>query len=308
MKPLLTLAFVSAVGTLGAQSFEWDTPAKKAPAVQAKEIVVPPATDVSDMQYGQASVYTVDADGSRTAYGEVYEADQLTASHATLPLGTLLRVTNDANGRTVVLRVTDKGRECTDCLITLSEAAAKALGIVAQSEVSFERAGFSNWNPLPPASDNQLEEKGVVAAPQQLMTTVAKSAPVEVAPEPQVTFNRRPTPAVAPPSPTVPNEQEQRVATTVAKSPTVSSVTPKVPMADYAVQLAAYSNETYAKRRVTELQEQGIADVFYRVVTKPDGQVINRVYAGAYVNINEAQAAAKELEGKYKIAGIVAKM
>ena len=304
MKPLLTLLFLSAVGTLGAQSFEWDAPAQQAPAVQAKEIVVPPATDVTDLQKGQASVYAANARGSRTAYGEVYEADQLTASHASLPLGTLLRVTNEANGRTVVLRVTDKGRECSDCLITLSEGAAKELGILAQAPVSFERAGFSNWNPLPPAADSDMEEKGVVA-PQPLMATTAAATPAANAPEPQVTFSRRPTPTVAPPAPTVPDAREPVAATAVAKSPVA---TVDVPVADYAVQLAAYSNEAFAQRRVSELKEQGIADVFYRVVTKPDGQIINRVYAGAYVNLTEAQAAAKAIEGKFNIAGIVAKM
>ena len=151
MKNLLTLGLLLSGLLASAQSFEWndDTSVKGHP----KE-VMPDDTAYerayNERQNGKAGIYAPADNGLQTAYGEVYRADEMTGSHAILPLGTLLRVTNVSNGRVVTVRVTDRGRECEGCLVTLSEAAAEQLGLNDKGAVSLERSGFSNWNPLPP--------------------------------------------------------------------------------------------------------------------------------------------------------------
>jgi len=77
---------------------------------------------------GVASWYGRDFDGKRTANGEIYDMHALSAAHKTLPLPTLVRVTNLENGRSVIVRVNDRGPFVKDRLIDLSYAAAKALG------------------------------------------------------------------------------------------------------------------------------------------------------------------------------------
>ncbi|CAH0999636.1 Endolytic peptidoglycan transglycosylase RlpA [Neolewinella maritima] len=306
MKLLLLSTFLSASALLSAQSFEWNTshsaPAAHPKEVQASEVKTYDGT-LPEREQGVAGVYDASARGKQTAYGETYEATEMTGGHPALPLGTLLRVTNTENGRTVVVRVTDKGQECTDCLVTLSETAAARLGIAGRGAVSLERAGFSNWNPVP---------TGDTAASPATYGTTNDSTPKSAVEQP-ATFNRyavaRPAAAavrVDPPTPTVPEQQAARGAS--APRPAAIAATPAPASGTYAVQLAAYNNETYALRRVEELKEQGINDVYYRAITKPDGEVINRVYAGAFVNVTEAQAAAKTIQGKFNIAGIVAKM
>lgn len=79
---------------------------------------------------GEASFYGHKFAGRPTASGEVFDPTDLTAAHRTLPFGTQVRVTNMANGRSVVVRVNDRGPYAADRLIDLSRAAAMQIGMV----------------------------------------------------------------------------------------------------------------------------------------------------------------------------------
>ncbi|MFL6857590.1 MAG: septal ring lytic transglycosylase RlpA family protein [Allosphingosinicella sp.] len=80
---------------------------------------------------GRASYYGRELEGNRTASGERFHAAALTAAHRTLPLGTKLRVTNLANGRSVIVRVNDRGPFIRGRLLDVSLAAAREIGMVA---------------------------------------------------------------------------------------------------------------------------------------------------------------------------------
>jgi rare lipoprotein A len=75
---------------------------------------------------GLASFYT---EGSQTASGEKLDGHQLTAAHRTLPFGTRVRVTNVANGRSVTVRINDRGPFVAGRVVDVSYAAAETLGI-----------------------------------------------------------------------------------------------------------------------------------------------------------------------------------
>lgn len=83
-------------------------------------------------QTGKASFYSKRATGSRTSSGERLHHDSLTCAHRTYPFGTLLRVTNERNGKQVIVRVTDRGPHGRGRIIDLSYRAASELGIIAQ--------------------------------------------------------------------------------------------------------------------------------------------------------------------------------
>ena len=87
-------------------------------------------------QRGIASYYSKKATGARTASGERLHHDSLTCAHRTYPFGTLLKVTNPANGRVVVVRVTDRGPFGRGRIIDLSWGAARQLGILTQGIAS----------------------------------------------------------------------------------------------------------------------------------------------------------------------------
>ena len=83
-------------------------------------------------QSGNASFYAKKFTGRRTANGERMHHDSLTCAHRTYPFGTLLKVTNPANGKQVIVRVTDRGPYVKGRIIDLSARAAREIGIIAQ--------------------------------------------------------------------------------------------------------------------------------------------------------------------------------
>jgi rare lipoprotein A len=81
------------------------------------------------VQYGIASWYGKDFHGKPTSSGEIYDMYQLTCAHNTLPLGTMVMVTNMENGKSVELKVNDRGPFVKDRIIDLSYAAAQMVGM-----------------------------------------------------------------------------------------------------------------------------------------------------------------------------------
>jgi len=79
-------------------------------------------------QIGRASWYGEELQGQQTASGEDFDMNQLTCAHRSLPLGSLIRVTNLRNHKTVVVRVNDRGPMPQNRVVDLSYAAARFLG------------------------------------------------------------------------------------------------------------------------------------------------------------------------------------
>ena len=79
---------------------------------------------------GMASWYGPGFHGRRSANGEIYNQNALTAAHRSLPFGTRVRVTNRHNGRSVVVRINDRGPFIGGRVIDLSAAAARIVGVI----------------------------------------------------------------------------------------------------------------------------------------------------------------------------------
>ena len=84
------------------------------------------------VQKGKASFYAKSFNGRKTASGERLHPDSLTCAHRTYPFGTKLKVYNPANGRSVIVRVTDRGPFVRGRVIDLSWRAAKELDIISK--------------------------------------------------------------------------------------------------------------------------------------------------------------------------------
>lgn len=97
---------------------------KQAPSAPRKD-----AGDVKTASHGVASYYT---EGSKTASGEKFNTLEMTAAHPTLPFGTKLRVTNVESGRSVMVRVNDRGPYVQGRVVDVSYSAADALGMVGK--------------------------------------------------------------------------------------------------------------------------------------------------------------------------------
>jgi rare lipoprotein A len=81
------------------------------------------------VQFGVASWYGGEFHGRPTSSGEIYDMNQLTCAHNTLPLGTVVMVTNLENGRTLELKVNDRGPFVKERILDVSYAAAQMLGM-----------------------------------------------------------------------------------------------------------------------------------------------------------------------------------
>jgi len=90
-------------------------------------------------QSGIASVYGYD--GGKTASGERMSNAALTAAHRTLPFGTMVRVTNSRTGRSVVVRINDRGPFVAGRIIDLTPAAARELGMDGLAQVTVDVVG-----------------------------------------------------------------------------------------------------------------------------------------------------------------------
>ncbi|MCW3073710.1 MAG: rare lipoprotein [Flaviaesturariibacter sp.] len=94
-------------------------------------------------EQGKVSYYADKFEGRRTANGEVFRQRRLTAAHKTLPFGTKVKVKNLINGRTVKVRINDRGPFVAGRIIDVSKSAAKKIGListgVANARVSYKR-------------------------------------------------------------------------------------------------------------------------------------------------------------------------
>jgi rare lipoprotein A len=101
--------------------------------------VTKPEQSTGWTEQGIASWYGPRFHGRRTASGEVFNTQALTAAHKTLPFGTRVRVKSLVNGKEVVVRINDRGPFIKGRIIDLSQAAAQALGLSGVKQVLIER-------------------------------------------------------------------------------------------------------------------------------------------------------------------------
>lgn len=132
-----------------------------------------PKTIAQRSEIGLANYYADYLQGRATAYGETYDRAQLTCAHRTHQPGTLLKVTRMDNGRSVVVRVNDRGPFTEGYVVSLSLAGAMALGLdqVGKARVQVDVVGHSN-------TPTTVANYASIPAPAEYNTYTAKSPQV----------------------------------------------------------------------------------------------------------------------------------
>jgi rare lipoprotein A len=102
----------------------WSMPVELSAEADAENTPLPPP------QVGKASYYSDRLKNRPTASGERYHPGKLTAAHPRLPFGTMVRVIRPKTGKSVIVRINDRGPYAKDRIIDLSRKAAEALGII----------------------------------------------------------------------------------------------------------------------------------------------------------------------------------
>ena len=100
------------------------------------------------IEEGNASWYGAPFHGRRASNGEIYDMNKMTAAHRTMAFGTMVRVTNLANGKTAIVRITDRGPFIDNRVIDLSMAAAKAIESIGPGVVPVRLEVISGSDPF----------------------------------------------------------------------------------------------------------------------------------------------------------------
>lgn len=127
MRAALILALTIALAGCGGS--------RKATPTASTAPAAPSDTKKGRAQVGMASWYGPGFAGRLTANGERFDPSELTCAHRTFKFGTILEVTNLENGRSVVVRVNDRGPYAKNRVIDLSEEAARRIGMIEKGHV-----------------------------------------------------------------------------------------------------------------------------------------------------------------------------
>jgi rare lipoprotein A len=237
---------------------------------------------------GIASWYGAQFHGRRTSDGEIFDSNALTAAHRTLPMPVNVRVTNLDNGKSLILRVNDRGPFARGRIIDVSRHAAELLGFygagTAKVRVTFVgRADMPNGEPPPDTTPTEIAT-AVPAVPTEKVDTSALNIvpgatvapPVQVASLAPVAATSAPIPATD----SEPTGQVEHVA--------VPAVT------HLYVQAGAFGSLVNANRLMTRLAEAG--GLFISPIDR-NGQRLYRVRIGPFDDVGAADAALARLTG-----------
>ncbi|MFT6559741.1 septal ring lytic transglycosylase RlpA family protein [Sneathiella sp.] len=237
-----------------------------------------PAEDPQYSETGIASWYGEPFHGRKTANGAVYDMNQLTAAHKTLPMPTDVRVTNLENGRSLVVTVNDRGPFVHGRIIDLSRRAAQLLGVIrngtAKVRVELANPAGQDVRYLAKAETTEEEKKKVKAAPKADVQTATLAPPsdVKAAPKPDVAELPKPADTLneTTPTPAVPDN--------------VLSVEP-VADSEIFIQAGAFIDFNNANRLSAQLS--GLAPTKVNQVLV-NGQDFYRVRLGPVYSVDEA--------------------
>ncbi|MEJ1969731.1 MAG: septal ring lytic transglycosylase RlpA family protein [Rhizomicrobium sp.] len=268
-----------------ARAAQWPASTRSAGPYQIGDTWYYPKEQPDYDETGIASWYGPTFYGHSTANGEVYTAGDLTAAHRTLPLPVNVRVTNLDNGKSLVVRVNDRGPFAKGRIIDLSERAAELLGYkqagTARVRVQFvARADLSGGRPPPDETPPEIAA-AVPAAPAGRVASTALDAVPGTAVAAPVVAAPLPAPVVAPP------------ANPIATRPTGVVTEVPVPSATHLyVQAGAFSSYQNAAR----LQARLGAGLQISPIAR-GGQTLYRVRLGPFDDVGEADQALARLTG-----------
>lgn len=107
--------------------------------------------DIGDTEFGTASFYADKFQGKQTANGEIFDQQKFTCAHNSLPFNTWIKVTNLRNGRSVVVKVTDRLHHRNKRLVDLSSKAATKLGYIKRGLTRVKVEVLGKNKPMPDA-------------------------------------------------------------------------------------------------------------------------------------------------------------
>jgi rare lipoprotein A len=224
-------------------------------------------------QRGVASWYGAKFHGQRTSSGEPYDMYKMTAAHPTLPIPSYARVTNVSTGKSVVVRINDRGPFHASRVIDVSYTAALKLGLLGKGSDEVEIERLFPDDPIRLASERRAATSAAQALP----------APPEIA---SLTLEGR----------------VQTDSAAVAQALPAATEAAATAAAGFYLQLGAYSRADKAQEMSRRLAAAGVT--LGKLEVAPSGSV-HRLYGGPFGSRAEAQQAARGLPSEFGLKPIV---
>jgi rare lipoprotein A len=267
----------------------------------------PETRDVPIREKGLASWYGRKFDGRRTASGEIYDMNAMTAAHKTMPLPSYALVRNPKNGREIVVRINDRGPFVAGRIIDLSYAAAMKLGVAGGvSPVEVERITFEDirtgawrrggpWS-TPPEPEIEAPPTAVAAVPATAPSrTIAPASPRPADVNPETALAA----ATLPPA----SASDDRAAAIAAASPGADPPAATLAARGFWVQLGAFRErdgvESFRQHLASEIDWLAPVLAVFRDAS------LYRLQAGPYPSREDAQSAAGRVRESLQLVPVI---
>ncbi|MCZ2356224.1 MAG: septal ring lytic transglycosylase RlpA family protein [Bacteroidia bacterium] len=231
-------------------------------------------------QKGAASYYADKFHGRFTASGERYDRNQLTAAHKTIAFQSIVKVTNISNGKTVTVRINDRGPHSPGRIIDVSYNAAKELGILASGtgNVKIEVIGLNGKNP---EIHNNIEKT-------ETTTTKEQNPPIETSKQPEKIIEIKPpqpekeTPKQPENTPPPQEVKKQPIDITIFKKSGIYNLDgSKATVTGWGIQLGAFRDLENALRIAETAKQKGYSRVFIWAIAKKNS-TLYKITLGIY--------------------------
>ncbi len=255
----------------------------------------------AQIEFGTASFYGKEFNGRKTANGEIYSENKLTAAHRTLPFGTIIKVTNAQNNKSVYLKVNDRGPFHKNRVLDVSTKAATLLDFKHKG-TAYVKIEVVDTDQIP-ADDAEIAD--IVAKDNGIQTydTTADGNATETPPikqekaENKPAGNSNPAPFTAifdPVKEGITNRSPYFVITKIDKSKS----------GFYGLQLGVFSDMTAIMHLVEELEAKYNQSMVVQQA-EINGKKVYKLYIGKFQNRAYADALKSVLSDKYKDAFVV---
>lgn len=227
-----------------------------------------PHEDYSYSEIGIASWYGPDFHGGTTSNGEIFDETKLTAAHRTLPMPSLVRVTNLENGISANIKINDRGPYARDRILDLSSAAADVLGIKQKGTARVKVE-------ILPEESRRLKDLAIASENTDIYPPDVNYSMAQE-PQPQPVYEPQPS-----------YEPIPEIDTTPVRGPASSAS-----VGDYYVQVAAFTNYEKADALKDKLTRFGTVKIFKAVI---DGNTYFKVRLGEFSTQSEAERVQREV-------------
>lgn len=255
-------------------------------------------------EYGMASIFTDNFQGKKTASGETYDMNKLTAAHKSFPFGSKVKITRLDNKQSIIVRINDRGPYIKGRVIELSKKAAREIGLVEDEvKVRLDLVEKANENedirPPKPAPVLELPERKELASKGDDKKKKAAANPPkkEIKSESAKEYNA-PEPVKLVP------KDDETVKGTKSSGDLYKMQVLKPERDGFGVQVAAMSDINNVMRKVAEMQEGFFKNVLVATDKDSAGRPTYKIILGPFPDVNTAEIYKKNAKKK-KMNGFV---